>query len=108
MKSACPSSGICSDGQVCQTENLCVSPGDATDTSVTTANATSQQSSQATSVSTSTGTAQGTSADVTKLGDSGCSCRIGDWDSAKTVGPWLLAGVFAALVTRMRRRGSRK
>ncbi len=101
MKSACPSSGICADGQACQTENLCVSPG-SDSTGTTTANATSQQTSRATS--TSTGTAQGTSTDGAKLGDSGCSCRIGDWASAKSFGPWLLAGVFGAVVTLVRRR----
>jgi hypothetical protein len=34
---------------------------------------------------------------------------MGDWTDAKSVGPWLLAGVFGATVTLLRRRrGSRK
>lgn len=110
MKSACPDSGYCSVGQACQTEKLCVSPGsDSTETAITTARETSQQTSLATSVTTSTSTDQGTDTAGTKLGDSGCSCRIGDWASAKTIGPWLLAGLFGAVVTLVRRRrGSRK
>lgn len=105
MKSACPSSGFCADGQACQTEKLCVIPGsDSTGTAITTANATSQQTSLATSAS--TGTAQGTSTDGAKLGDSGCSCRIGDWTNAKAIGPWFMAGVFGTVVTFLRRRRS--
>lgn len=109
MTSACPSSGVCSDNQACQTEGLCVSAGgNATETAITTATATSQQTGLATAGSTSTSTAQGTGTVGAKLGDSGCSCRIGDWASAKAFGPWFLAGVIAVLVTKMRRRGSRK
>lgn len=108
MKSACPSSGTCSDGQACPTENLCVSSGSDT-TGTTTTDATSQQTGLTTSVSTSTGTTQDAGSIDTRLGDSGCSCNMGDWTNAKALGPWLLAALFSTMVTLLRRpRKSRR
>jgi hypothetical protein len=81
-----------------------------------TGNQTSQQTSVATSAATSTETTSATLTTTThdagtaaaKLGDSGCSCRVGGWASARVIGPWLLAGVFSAVVTLLRRRRTRK
>jgi hypothetical protein len=80
-----------------------------TGTSITATNdTTSQQTGQTTSAAPSTGTAQDAGTARAKLGDSGCSCRMGDWADAKAIGPWLLAGMFGAVVALLRRRRTRK
>lgn len=80
--------------------------GSSTGTSIaTTADTTAQQ----TGVTTSTSATQDAGPVAANLGESGCSCRIGDWAQAKAIGPWLLAGMFGVVVSlARRRRGSRK
>jgi hypothetical protein len=76
-------------------------------TSGTTDTGSARQTDVATSVAVGTGTASATATDgpdarLAKNG--GCSCDLGGWSAAQALGPWLLAGVFGAMVLLFRRR----
>jgi hypothetical protein len=55
-------------------------------------------------VATSGTTGTGTSTSQDKPKESGGGCAMGGWLSAKALGPWLLAGLFGAMVMLARRR----
>jgi hypothetical protein len=82
VKSLCPASGLSADQKPCKAVKVCVSPAGTS-----------------TSVATSTDTVP-----PSQMGETGCTCRIGGWANAKSVGPWLLVGLVGAAMTLLRRR----
>jgi len=50
------------------------------------------------------GTGSTSASNAGKPDDSSSGCSVGGWLSVKALGPWLLAGLFGAIVTLARRR----